>query len=393
MGHIQTRTRGGKKRYVARYVGLDGKEYTKTFDKLGQPDVPNTAKFWLSQREEEVRKGSWVDPEAGRVTLAQYAEGWDLQARKDGTKISRKVLLEDLGPLAHRKLSTICNADVRAWARELVEGRSWVTDREPALAPSTARLRVRILHALFTQAVDDKIIRDNPCKKVAQTLPDLDDQAIEPSMLLSTEQVWALHDAASVTVKPMILVAAATGMRLSELTGLRVRNVDFLRKEVHVIEQAGDKGGMTMAWTRLKTRGSRRTIPLPEIAVDAMANHLEHYPTDRDSPVFRSPRGYMWSRGTISEQWRRACKKAGVRITTDDEDGYTWHDLRHFYASTLIDGGASVRTVMSRLGHTSAQQTLGTYAHLWPGDDVVTRSAVDKKLRRDEDGTAQKAGP
>ena len=50
------------------------------------------------------------------------------------------------------------------------------------------------------------------------------------------------------------------------------------------------------------------------------------------------------------------------------------HDLRHFYASALIAGGASVKQVQERLGHASAVITLKTYAHLWPGDDDRTRA-------------------
>ena len=53
------------------------------------------------------------------------------------------------------------------------------------------------------------------------------------------------------------------------------------------------------------------------------------------------------------------------------------HALRHFYASALIAGGASVKVVQTRLGHASAVITLNTYGHLWPGDDDLTREVMD----------------
>ena len=53
------------------------------------------------------------------------------------------------------------------------------------------------------------------------------------------------------------------------------------------------------------------------------------------------------------------------------------HSLRHFYASALIAGGASVKVVQTRLGHGSAVVTLNTYGHLWPGDDDLTRTVMD----------------
>jgi len=59
---------------------------------------------------------------------------------------------------------------------------------------------------------------------------------------------------------------------------------------------------------------------------------------------------------------------------------FTSHDLRHFYASALIAGGASVKQVQERVGHASAVITLETYSHLWPGDDDRTRDVMDAAL-------------
>jgi integrase len=56
------------------------------------------------------------------------------------------------------------------------------------------------------------------------------------------------------------------------------------------------------------------------------------------------------------------------------------HDLRHFYASALIAGGASVTQVQSVVGHASAVITLRIYAHLWPGEEDRTRSVIDAVL-------------
>jgi len=70
--------------------------------------------------------------------------------------------------------------------------------------------------------------------------------------------------------------------------------------------------------------------------------------------------------------WKVAATSAGVEGTT--------HDLRHFYASALIAGGASVKQVQTVLGHASAVITLRTYAHLWPGDEDRTRNVMDAAL-------------
>jgi len=65
--------------------------------------------------------------------------------------------------------------------------------------------------------------------------------------------------------------------------------------------------------------------------------------------------------------------------------GYTFHSLRHYYASLLIRHGESVKTVQARLGHASASETLDTYSHLWPDSDDRTRDAIDAVLGSSRD--------
>jgi integrase len=61
--------------------------------------------------------------------------------------------------------------------------------------------------------------------------------------------------------------------------------------------------------------------------------------------------------------------------------GFSFHDLRHYFASLLIASGADIKTVQARLRHTSATTTLNTYGHLWPDADESTRAAVATVLK------------
>jgi integrase len=72
--------------------------------------------------------------------------------------------------------------------------------------------------------------------------------------------------------------------------------------------------------------------------------------------------------------WRKRVKAAML------PEGTGFHELRHYYASLLIDKGASVKTIQARLGHKSALETLDTYGHLWPDSEDQTRKAVDEAL-------------
>jgi integrase len=79
--------------------------------------------------------------------------------------------------------------------------------------------------------------------------------------------------------------------------------------------------------------------------------------------------GAPLNRNSAGHQWRQVRKAA-------DLDGYTLHDLRHFYASGLIASGCDVVTVQRALGHSSATITLGVYSHLWPTAEDRTRAAA-----------------
>ena len=120
-----------------------------------------------------------------------------------------------------------------------------------------------------------------------------------------------------------------------------------------------------------------RTIPVPQLVIDALADHLARYPTT-DGLVFRNSKGKPWGRRVFLEAFATIVRRARV------PHGGTFHDLRHYYASLLIRHGDSVKTVQARLGHASAVETLNTYAHLWPDSDDRTREAVEHALAPDD---------
>jgi integrase len=109
------------------------------------------------------------------------------------------------------------------------------------------------------------------------------------------------------------------------------------------------------------------------------------YPSD--GPLFALATGKPLAYGTWRSIWayavdveakarEEAAAQARPHLETVPLDIDT-HALRHFYASPLIAGGASVKVVQMRLGHASAAITLNTDGHLWPGDDDLTRDVMD----------------
>jgi integrase len=170
------------------------------------------------------------------------------------------------------------------------------------------------------------------------------------------------------------MVAAATGMRQGECFGLTLDRVNFFRREVTVDRQLLLMPGSPPTLAPPKTSSSNRVIPLPQIAVHALVEHVRRFPPGPDGFIFTNRDGQPIRRTNFSTVWRPAIAR------TSAPEGTTFHDLRHYYASLLIRHGESVKVVQERLGHSSASETLDTYAHLWPDSEDRTRAAIDEVL-------------
>jgi integrase len=172
--------------------------------------------------------------------------------------------------------------------------------------------------------------------------------------------------------RPVLLTALFTGLRASELRGLRWVDVDLAKVELHVRQRAD----CYCAIGRPKSEAGERTVPLPLIVVNTLKEHLLSV-KDRDGLVFGTRRGTVERLANIIQ---RGLQPAWIRAGVVDDKGkakYTGaHSLRHFYASWAInakaDGGLELplKTVQSRLGHSTLAMTADTYGHLFPrGDD------------------------
>lgn len=166
-------------------------------------------------------------------------------------------------------------------------------------------------------------------------------------------------------------MAAGTGLRQGECFGLTIDRVDFLRRQLRVDRQLVSAQGRVPVFGPPKSKAGYRTVPLPGVVVDALAVHLKRHPGKPDTLVFTNYTGQPIRRSAFGDIWHRVCRKADI------PKGFTFHDLRHFYASLLIAKGSSVKTVQRRLGHQSAIETLDTYSHLWPDNEDETRDMVD----------------
>jgi integrase len=189
-------------------------------------------------------------------------------------------------------------------------------------------------------------------------------------------------DTAAGRHRAVLLTAIFTGLRASELRGLRWEDVDLKRGELHVRQRADryNKFG------KPKSEAGERTVPLPPMLVAALREHRLASPKGELGLVFPNSKGGVDLRTRIVYGgFHPAQIAAGV---VDQHGGAKYkglHSLRHFYASWCInrrvDGGLELplKLVQTRLGHASIQMTADTYGHLFPrGDDGSELAAAER---------------
>jgi integrase len=207
----------------------------------------------------------------------------------------------------------------------------------------------------------------------------------------TVEEIGKIVAASDGKARAFLMTAAFTGMRASELRGLRWSDVAFNRREV-VIRQRADAHREIGA---PKSDKGSRAIPLPARLCDELRKWKDDCPEGELDLVFPNGAGNIEYYANITKRWYYPVQiAAGVTTPTGDTDKdgkpimgpkYSGlHALRHFYASWCInrkeDNGLGLppKVVQARMGHASIQLTLDTYGHLFPTGDNA--DALDDAL-------------
>lgn len=371
---VQKRTtKKGATRWVGRYRDPAGRERSKSFD------TRREAKAWVDEQQRDMRRSVWIDPNDAATTVRELAQRWADSATKPETITARKSLLISLGPLGDMPVGMVKSSDIIAWRKKLLTGRDWLPapkeghkDRR-ALSESTAANTLGQLMTVLKMAHEDQMITRVPVVKERKSAML---RALSRADLLTVEDVARVAKAAGSSegraparewLRVMILVAAGTGMRVSELCGLQVHDVHFLRREVRVQRQIGRQQSVVPP----KSSASVRTIPVAQWVLDELSAWLAANPPGVEGWVWARPNGSPHDRSSATHALRAVVRVHGLRPVA-------WHDFRHFYASALIFAGAPVNAVQSAMGHASAAVTLDVYSHLFPGQADLVRDAGER---------------
>lgn len=223
-----------------------------------------------------------------------------------------------------------------------------------------------VLAGILDGAVRDRRIPRNPARG-ARNLPKKISKK-ERRYLTDAEVVQLAAATRDHTHATLVLVLAYCGLRWSEAIGLRVSDVNHLRRRLHVNRAAvevdgGIEVGAPKSW-------EKRTVPYPAFLTKALEQQCKG--KAKSALVFSDAAGNYLRRAKTDEDanswFAKALKAAALERLTP-------HDLRHTAASLAISSGANVKAVQRMLGHKSAAMTLDTYADLFDDDldDVAAR--------------------
>jgi integrase len=185
--------------------------------------------------------------------------------------------------------------------------------------------------------------------------------------------VAAIAERVPARYRALVLVVAFGGLRWGELAGLRRKRVDLERGTVTVAEQLLEVNGAFSVGAP-KSAAGRRTVTLPAVVVQALAEHLACYTArSPEAYVFLSSQGRRLRRSNFNRRvWQPATRAAGI-------EGLRVHDLRHTAGTLATAAGGSLREVMDRLGHSTTVAAV-RYQHVMADRDAAIARELDRLI-------------
>ncbi|WP_328658905.1 tyrosine-type recombinase/integrase [Nocardia salmonicida] len=305
--------------------------------------------------------GVYVDPSAGKITVGDLGPHW-LSNQRGHMKPSGYRSYDSAWRIhvephwGKTPVSAIKPTAVKAWVTELSTAPKTGRRTDTGLSASTIETCLRVLAGVLADAVSDRRIVSNPARGVK-----LPKRRPKARRYLTHAQVAVLADQAKHSA--IVVLLAYCGLRWGELAALRVRDIDFLRRRMTLIENAPMVGTEVVVGS-LKGH-TNRTVPIPKFVADEIAAVCRG--KGRDELIWANSKGEHLGPPASKDSWMSG---AVARCMAADETfpRVTAHDLRHTAASLAVSAGANVKAVQKMLGHKSAAMTLDVYADLFDDD-------------------------
>jgi integrase len=351
-----------KQAWLVDYRDQAGKRRSKQFARKKDADK------YEENAKQEVRQGRHTHARDS-VTVAVAADLWIRAGEAEGLERSTIKRYRELARLhvvpkfGAQKLSALTKAQVQEWRQELLLSQS----------RSMASKIIRALSAILNNAMEIGAVAQNVAASVKVGRLKREAEKIVPP---DRADLKKLIKAATDTERPLILTAITTGLRSSELRGLRWQDIDLETGTITVCQRADEWGQIGPP----KSEAGRRTIPIPPELVAELKRWKLRCKPSALGLAFPSATGTPVRHNNLLRRMYFPLQvRAGLGVPKLDKAGkpqvgkegepiltgkYSFHALRHAAASSWIESRIDLKRLQVWIGHESIQLTLDTYGHL-----------------------------
>ena len=270
-----------------------------------------------------------------------------------------KPLIERFGD---RPIAEIRTADIEDFVADLKKPRSVNGLDERRLTPASINRTLQLLRHMLNWAVGREYLERTPFRRGTEVLVRMEIEDNKRRRRVSEEEEAALLAVASPHLRSMLIAALDTGMRRGEMLALRFGDIDWTRRLI-VLRGSTTKNRRTrvvpigtsrllavLQWLRLDSTGGLKADDVPVFS-NEVGEPLKTFKKAWLVAVLKAHR--------VDPHWRKGAYKD---LTSDSQQrlrdiNLHWHDLRHEYASRLVERGVPLAQVRDLLGHASILTT------------------------------------
>ena len=346
-------------RYTARYVNSDKKRIEKYFKNVHE------AKKWLADYKYEDTHNMIIH---NQMTLDEWYKSWIKYKEGHCRENTIRQKNENYNNQIKDKMGDMLLTDIKPIHCQMLINA--MADKDYATS-YIGNIRT-LLGSIFRYAVENDLMEKNPITK-SVIIPEGKDKKIR--FLTIDEQNEFLEHIEGYTKENQFRLILQTGLRTSEMIGLKWSDIDFEKRELHVNRILYYRHAFK-EWKEgsPKTKAGIRTIPLTDEAIRILKDQKEKKRKSKvenilfKDLIFTNEEGKPLKNNTYDNCIYKMCDQYGMEY-------FSMHSLRHTFATRCIEGGMNPKTLQKILGHSKVETTLNTYVH---ATEEFKREEIDK---------------
>ena len=363
------------KTFSARWTTRDGRPAEK-----GGFTTKKMALNFAHEQEALERKEKNTRPSDLNMTMDVYVEkhwGPSLDVTRQTKKDYELQYNCHIAPTFGKKsMNSIKPEDILKWRVELKE--------KPAstgyqLSANTVEKLTNLLGAILKDAHANDRIHNNPMQKIKRKKPKQEKRVVP----LSFTTVQKLAEGFAPRWQILVWIGYYTGLRPSEILGLTWDRLDFEAGLITVDRQLSRFSDQVFE-KHLKTAKTYRKIPFPVGLQDLILTHVNKFGTGPHGLLLQNRSGNIWRYKDASAMFREIARPLGM------DKGEGLHQLRHTFASVLIELNLNTKQIQEWLGHESILETMDRYGHLFPDSLSSASELLDSHVNHELENRAGK---